>query len=844
MQSTISKAHDAADFNDILIAAKSLNSDAVFLDFIQAYYHRYQSMRATLGAQDLAGMAVHHFALLKKHTNAPLVQVYNPSDAHQFNSNRTIVQTVAKDRPFLVDTLLMCFESLGVRVLRVHSAILDTKNGIAKADSAGGDNLSLLQFEIDRQDDGELGKIETLLLEKFSTLDLVVNDWEAMRTRLDGIIEELGTQASSNDEVRAFLRWIGDDNFIFLGFREYRVERGQEIDLFAVQGSGLGLLRREDSTDVRSESFAKLPNHLKSLLVEPNLLLLSKSSHVSPVQRRAHMDFLGIQKYQDGELVGEYRFVGLLTSRAYHQSVDSIPLLREKAQMILQNSGAPKNGHLHHKMVHIINTLPRDDLFQASIGELAPMVLGASQLKDKDRLRLFCRIDHYQRFVSCLVYVPKHKFDTNLRQKIQQALVEAFGGISSEFSTDFNEPLHARLAVHVRTVAGDVKTVDVDALEVQLNDMMQDWGDAYQVQLDKLSGAANAHKTMREFFPNISAAYKERFDVQSAVEDTQRLLATTDDKLAWHLLDNSKDSTLQLKVYGKGEIATLSKILPILERFGAQVLSADTYEFGDAWLQEYHLQFNDDIAIDSVRGKFEEALGAIWSGLAESDRLNSLILAGLDYRQVIMLRALSRYIVQAGAPFSTDYVQETLTQNVPIAQALVQLFDAKMNPAHSTHDTQQARAHIDTLLGDVKSLDHDRIIHWFLDLLNAMVRTSFYNKNITDRVSFKFLAKDIPNSPKPKPMFEIYVYSPRTEGVHLRGGKVARGGLRWSDRMEDYRTEVLGLVKAQMVKNAVIVPVGSKGGFVCKDKSMQTDREAWQKRALLAIKPLCVDCLI
>ncbi|OOR92109.1 glutamate dehydrogenase [Moraxella caviae] len=841
------------------------SQDAALLDeFIKVYYqYLHADDAANIDDVNLAGMALHHFSLLKHHNGQnPKVAVINPvSDEHHFHSGRTVVQLVALDRPFLTDTMLMGLEKLGISVHRIYTNIIKAVRDDAGAltdvvrtdesNSTISQQFSFLHCEIDRQADGDLARIQKALLERITTLDIVVADHTQMRDRLDGIIQDMArlplpTEQSSKEEITSFLDWIRDDHFIFLGFREYSLDGSGDVpELYTVGGSGLGVLR-ENGENGLSKSFHRLPDELKHLLTVPRVLLLSKSSHESPVHRPVYMDFLGIHKYDEtGKLVGEYRFVGLLTSQAYQMSVREIPLLREKAEKILALSNLPKNSHAYLKLAHIVNTLPRDDLFQANIDELYPAVTAIAQLQDKNRLRLLARTDHYQRFVSCLVYIPRHKFDTALRRQMQEMLTEAFGGISSNFTTEFNELHHARVHIHVRTVPGQVKAVDLPALERKLTALMQDWTDDYARVLGEVLGESRANELLRDYAAHIPAAYQERYDVHTAVADTQRMLALSNDEpLIWHLYQSAGESVdqLRLKLYGLGEPSALSNVLPILENFGVSVINSQTFKFATstpAWLQEYKLKLRTADAIDLavVRSQFELSLKEIWAGNIESDRLNELVLTtDLDAYHVLVLRALSRYMVQARAPFSSDYIHQTLTSNANLARLIVDLFIAKMSPDVADDERAErmasVKAAIDGALANVASLDEDRIIRWFLDLIDALLRTNFYQLDQDgkrkDRVSFKFAASRIPHLPKPKPMFEIYVYSPRIEGVHLRGGKVARGGLRWSDRMEDYRTEVLGLVKAQMVKNAVIVPVGSKGGFVCKDRSKAGNRETWQ----------------
>ena len=857
------------------IATSYVQKDKSLFDhFIHSYYEPlYQETAETISNTDLAGMALHHFTLLKAYDGSkPQLTVLNPmAEEQHFHSSHTVIQIVAYDRPFLVDTILMSLEAEGIDVHRTYNIIISVERNddgqitnVKGADESAISHLSLIHCEIAYQDSEDLEALQKMLLTKIDTLDTVVGDWKQMRAKLTDIQIELSKKPLpevfySQQEIQTFLDWILDDHFIFLGYREYRLEGGQavevdaepaDLDLFAIGNSGLGLLRGAEQ-DKLSESFTQLPKMLKQLLTEPRVLMLSKSSRVSPIHRSVYMDFLGIHKFDDnGKLVGEYRFIGLLTSQAYQLTVQQIPLLREKANKIMKMAELPRDGHAHHKLMHVINTLPRDDLFQASVEELYPIVSGISQLQDKKSLRLFSRIDHYQRFVSCLVYIPRDKFNTELRIKVQNVLKEAYGGTSSGFTTEFNESAHARVHVHVRTVPGQVNDVNTEALEAKLSALMQSWNDSYQKMLLDNVGEQQANALNRRFLNYIPAAYQERFDARTAVEDTKRLaVLTTEKPMIWHLYQSTGDARnqLHLKLYGREQPVILSKVLPILENFGVSVISAQTYEFDlpeqPIWMQEYELTLEhvDTVNMQVVRGQFEDSLKQIWAGRVESDSFNELVLVTkLDTYDVVVLRALSRYMMQAKAPFSSAYIQQAVVKNSDISVALCSLFDARMNPKYSedarTEQTAKIQEQINVALADVDSLDEDRILRWYLDLINAMVRTNFYQTDTNglrkDRLSFKFLAADIPNLPLPKPMFEIFVYSPRVEAVHLRGGKVARGGLRWSDRMEDFRTEVLGLVKAQMVKNAVIVPVGSKGGFIVKNKTMADGREAFQAEGI------------
>ncbi len=838
--------------------------------FVQVYYQgMYAETAQKYSDEDLAGMALHHFTLLMEYdAKKPQIAVINPTaEEHHFHSAYSIVQMVAYDRPFLVDTMLMTLEEAGINVHRVHNTIMAVKRdtnkatgkvlSISSADSSDKKHMSIIHCEIDSQANDKLVKVGNILFDKVELLDVINSDWQAMRDRLvvaqSVVVKHMPEDFYSRAEVNDFLSWILDDHFIFLGYREYTIEQNDnEIEMYTVGGSGLGVLRTDDE-HIKSESFEQLPNELKKQVTGSRSLLLSKSNHISPVHRPGHMDFLGIHKFDEkGKLVGEYRFIGLLTSQAYQLRVQQIPLLRENANKLLEMTNLPKDGHAYQKMMNIINELPRDHLFQASAEELCPIVRGISQLQDKTSLRLFTHMDSYQRFVSCLAYIPRDKFNTRLRKKVQEKLVEAYGGLSSGFNTKFDDTKHACVNFYIRTKPGHINKVDVKALEAELTEIMQGWEDGFANALIAEMGDQKANQIQKVFVNKIPASYKESFDTRTAVKDINRLNELSKaSPLKWHLFQSTGDKKhqLHLKLYGQNKPEVLSNVLPILENFGVAVKSADTYQFNlvdnPVWMQNYALILRNVESVDLtvVREQFENSLQQIWDNKVESDRLNELILVSkLSTFDVVVLRALSRYMIQAKAPFSHEYVVQTLTGNVDISVKLIDLFHARMTPELEDRESKidTIRKEIDACLKQVSSLDEDRIIHWLLDLINAMLRTNFYQvdesidnqKERKDRLSFKFDAPAIPNLPQPKPMFEIFVYSPRVEAVHLRGGKVARGGLRWSDRMEDFRTEVLGLVKAQMVKNSVIVPVGSKGGFIVKTDTKGMDRDTFLKEGI------------
>ena len=841
-------------FAQALQAAKiGCKSEAAVLEgFANAYFPQFADCDLkTLSPQYLSGMLLTHLALLHAYDGSrPIIRVFNPELARDgFDSRHTVIEMVMHDRPFLVDTLIMCLDEQGLNARRLGNAIVAVAHGkdgalatVASVEKSDATHRSVIYCEVDRQGSAAAREALSQALEaRVDLLDVIVNDWSDMHGALRLVREQLlacplEPGPYSMSEVLAFIDWLLDGNFTFIAYRDYRLDRHDgTISLHALGGSGLGVLR-DDGKDHPSRSFADLPSQIKEIVSKPQVILLSKSSHRAPVHRPVYLDFIGFQRFDEsGKVIGEHRFLGLFTASAYQFSPDQIPLLRDKYHAVMARARLPKGGHAYKKMRHILNEFPRDELFQTDLETLYPMVGSMMHLYDRRALRLFVRVDHYRRFVSCLIYIPRDKHSTALRLKMQEILIDAFAGIAVEFNTQLSDASHARIHVHVRTRPGDDKTFDTRDIEKRLDAAMRDWNDEFAVQIDKIGEASLGNELRKRFAGRYPLAYQEDHAPEQAVIDSERLLGVSDDKaIAVHLYRAvaEEDSHLHLKLYGRGDSAPLTDILPKLEHFDVSVSAVHPYAFSDGegirfWLQQYDLTVREAGTLDMkiVHERFEEGLRKVWNGEVESDRFNGLILrAALDVDEVTVLRALSRYMMQARAPFSGKYLQQTLIAYPTLARALVELFHARLDPARKGHRGQSVEARREAIvsaLQEVKSLDEERILRWYLALVTATVRTNFYQRESDgrrkDRLSFKFLAQEIDKLPKPRPLFEIFVYSPRMEAVHLRGGKVARGGLRWSDRMEDFRTEVLGLMKAQMVKNALIVPVGSKGGFVVKN---------------------------
>ncbi len=667
-------------------------------------------------------------------------------------------------------------------------------------------------------------------------------------------------------EGEELLRWLADGHFTFLGYREYNlIDSNDGVMLEAIAGTGLGILRHDRQG---SASFEALPPRVRAKAMEPQLLVLTKANSRATVHRPHYLDYVAVKRFgPGGEVAGEHRFLGMYSHDAYSESVARIPVLRSKLAAVLDRSGLAPDSHDGQDLTEILENYPREELFQISVDELLPIALGVLRLRERPQTRLFLRMDPYGRYTSCLVYFPRDRYTTQARLRTIEILRHALGGSSVDYSVMVGESALARLHVVVRGERGQPPPrVDAAALERDIAAAVRTWEEDFAAeaaaqldaaQLDAAQSGAGVPARLAETFAGSAPeAYKEDVTAADAVADLARLrdLLSSGEEFALHLYrpDGAGPGDQRLKVYRCSPLV-LSDVLPQLQHMGVEVMDERPYGFaartshaaGDAgrgdtvperfWIYDFGLQCGTAPAAEAA-GLFEDALSALWRGEVEDDSFNSLVLAaGLSGRQVVILRGYAKYLRQAGSTFSQEYLERVLRSNPAIARLLVRLFESRFDPARGgANETGEAIAEeITGLLDEVASLDHDRILRSYLALIQATLRTNYY-QGVRGAVPpgqqsqrggsgepkpylvFKLDPQAVPDLPAPRPRFEVFVYSPRFEGVHLRFGRVARGGLRWSDREEDFRTEILGLVKAQQVKNSVIVPAGSKGGFVCK----------------------------
>ena len=780
--------------------------------FVRAYY-KGAPAEDLRGREpiDLYGAALSHWAFgREREDGAALVRVYNPTfEQHGWQSPHTAIDIVSDDMPFLVDSVSMELSrrELGIHVL-VHPVV-------------GPE--SYMHIEVDRQAGG-LEKLADALRHVLSQVRAAVEDWQPMKDRLQALIDEpapAGVDAAEIEESKALLAWIGDHHFTFLGFREYTLA-GDELR--ADEGTGLGLLR--GGAGHVSTAFAKLPPAVRAFALEPHLLVLTKANARSPVHRPSYLDYIGVKRFDDaGNVVGERRFLGLYTTLAYRELPVAIPMLRSTVAEVLERAGFPRGSHDFKALTEIIETFPRDELFQMSADELYEVARGILELGERQRVRLFLRADRYERFVSCLVYIPRDRFNTANRLRIGEILREALGAESVDWELRLTEWVLVRIHYTLRLAPGTLPEVDARALEARIVEATRSWDDELSAVLTEECGEEAGTALFRRYASAFPAAYRDDLMARSAPADVHRIEALAgDDALDLSLYRplEAAPGVLRCKLYRRGGRVSLSDVLPMFESLGLTVTDERPYEItprdgAPAWIYDFGLVAPADADADAIRDRFHDGFARVWHGDAELDGFNGLIIAaGLDWREVTVVRSLARYLRQAGIPFSDRYMEQTLLAHADVAAGLVRLFHARFDPAGERGDAEAVVAEIERAIDAVDSLDEDRILRGFLSVVHAMLRTNYYLPGPKPYLSFKLDPTQIPLVPLPKPKFEIFVHSPRVEGVHLRGGSVARGGLRWSDRREDFRTEVLGLMKAQMVKNALIVPVGAKGGFVVK----------------------------
>ncbi|TGD74788.1 NAD-glutamate dehydrogenase [Mangrovimicrobium sediminis] len=803
----------------------------------------------------------------------PRVEFFNPGvQSHGWDSANTVMLILCRGIPFITASVRGEINRRNLPIHIVTSSNLAVRRGadgelqavLGHSEECDEDcpEEALVYFEIARHSHPEkLEELRQTLLEIIHEVELVVDDFAPMSERLEGVAEEVMqfacVEAAQREEARDFLVWLRQQHMTLLGYEYLEVDNSGPHPVVSVrEDSRLGLLRLRSTRGV-ADLEADLA-HMDRPALYRDQLSFSKSRCRSRVHRLSYPDYVGARVFDaDGELIGQHRFIGLYTSSVYTMHPRYIPIVRRKVQQVMEMSNTDWAEHETRELSRVLELYPRDELFQSSVQELYSTVNAINRIQERRQTRLFVRSDTHGKFVNCIVYVPRDRYTTELREKIENILSNAFKAEESEFTTLFTESILVRVYFVLRVNPALPLDYDVAQLQEDVVQAALVWEDRLRIRLVEEFGEELGHEYDALLGRGFPAGYRDDFDPRMAVADIRKLLTLRNgEQLAMSLYRQPEDSDqmLRLRLYHAGSSLPLSDVLPILENLGLRVVSERPYGIrtsdGDAyWVQEFSMLYclSQEIDLEEVKDEFEDAFARIWFGEAESDSFNRLLIGTrLNWREIALLRAYARYLRQLNFPYSVEYIAETTADHLEITAQVVELFLTRFSPVFDGDDewrAQREAAVEETILASleqVENLGQDRIIRQYVRLIKATLRTNFFQQQadggLKPYLSLKLRPADIPEVPRPVPMYEIFVYSPRVEGVHLRGGKVARGGLRWSDRLEDFRTEVLGLVKAQQVKNAVIVPVGAKGGFVARLLRADMSRDEVQAEGIECYK--------
>ena len=849
--------------------------------FLQAYYANIDA--ADLAGREpaeLAGAALSHLTFAHQRRRSALVRVFNPTlREHGFTSPHTVIEMVNDDMPFLVDSISLALTQRALTLhFLTHPIFAVTRDGSgnllslreraeASKDSTPREDKkarleSFQHIEVDRiVDPAALQSLASQIELSMRDVRVACADWTKMRDAAQQTAQELSSLSGKFDagdlsEALALLAWMENRHFTFLGYREYRLQgrKGQEA-LRPIESTGLGILRRGHRKQTRINR--SLASGIRRQSRSRDIVLVTKANMESTVHRSGYLDYVGVKHFDPkGRLIGEKRFLGLWTSAAYSSNPKEIPVLRHKVAQVVEHFALAPDSHDGKALQHILESFPRDELFQASVAELNRIVTGVFGLQERPRVRVLLRRDAFRRFYSCLVYVPREKYNTQVRQRIEKVIREAFSAFSMESQVQISESNLARIHIVARTHPTDKTRVDTEALEKRVAAAVRSWADGFKTALLSRLDEAYALQLFEKYALAFPAAYTEDFLGDAAALDVSFLEAAEKEPARLHLdiyrPEPRRKDKFFLKIFRNQDAIPISDLLPMLENMGLKVIAERPYGLDfpggrRAWIQDLELvmQASTAIQFEALEREIKSAFTAVWTGRMDNDSFNQLTLsAGIPWRGVIVMRAYCRYLLQTGLPFSLGYIAQVLVNNASTARSLADLFVARFNPESSESARQSAHARLDKrireALEEVTRSDEDRILRALWNALSATLRTNAYQTGgdgqLKEYLSFKIESQQLRELPLPKPLFEIFVFSTRMEGVHLRMGYVARGGIRWSDRREDFRTEVLGLMKAQQVKNTVIVPVGAKGGFVVK--RLPVEREAQQAEVIACYQTL------
>lgn len=835
-----------------------------FVEFVHDFYKNASPEDLSLRLDELYAIALSNWKFISTYDQVgSKIRIFNPTlEEHGWTSSHTILQILTTDMPFLIDSLTSnLLEDGNTLHMLMHPVIETRRDANGKMVSKGGKETteSVMHIEITAMSDQkELEELHAKLKQVTDFVTTSVEDWKPILKKVEETSKNLALapKAVTRAEVKeaqSFLKWMTENNFTLLGYREYDHKNKKS----PTSGEGFGILRDPNVHVLRGpEGLVAISPEIEDFMADDNIMLITKANVKSMVHRVVHLDYVGFKKFdKKGKVVAETRFVGLFTSDSYNQRAQNIPYLDRKVRSVVERSGFDYNSHDGKALFHILETLPRDELFQIEEEPLFQTSIGILHLSLRPECRAFVRKDKFERFVSALVFVPKDLYNSILRTKIEKILCDAFDGeLSSRYAQLSNERI-ARWHFIIRTKPGKVPNPDTESINKRISKVAQSWTDYFhEVMVDRW-GEEKATQLFRKYHKSFTSAYQENFDPRFAVTDVDKLeQLPVCNNIGFNFYRDQEDldHVVRLKIYTSNNTIALSDCLPMLENMGLRVIEEYAFEVTtgedksklDHSIHDFYLEDPSGNTIDLgiLKERMENTLNAVWADTIDNDGFNQLVLkASMPYQHALILRIYSKYLRQLGSSYSELYMQDTLTQYVDVSKLLAELFEIyfKLDVPEKYDRKSEAASHIakiQSLLANVDSLDQDRMLRNYLNVITCSLRTNFYQKdsagNEKPYISIKIKSQDVEEAPKPRPHAEIFVYSPRFEGVHLRSGPVARGGLRWSDRKEDYRTEILGLVKAQQVKNTVIVPVGAKGGFVPKQMPINPSREEFLEEGI------------
>ena len=796
-------------------------------------------------AETLAAIAKSGLKFLDNSQSKININIYNPSyEADGWSCDYTVLEVVVTDRPFVVDSLLAVLEQNQHKTHYYLHPILHLEFKDAKAKkylpkkSKSSVSYAYELFFIDKISDSDIPELKQKIHEVLEEVVLATDDYHNLRQELNKKISYIEALAKNNknkkelNEYIEFLKWLDDDNFVFLGYREYDILYQPEPSLKLKEGSGLGILRKKQSDYFDAVALSKIPKELRERVSGDNLLIVSKTADNARVHRPVKMDYIGIKKYDNDKLIGESRFIGLFTSKAHASYAENIPILRMKLAKILSEYGAEKGSHVYKEIVEIFNSMPKADLFWADYKQIKANLASIIELRKSGESRLIIQSDPLSRGLSVMVIMPRERFNAKVRQAIQEKLYHEFDASQFDYSLAMDGD-ESSLRMHFFFVTQKTRTdINHAKLEEEIIEISRSWDDHMSQKLLAKYGELKGRELISRYLSRFSDVYKADVSINMAFADIKELEALGEKDYQLSIINNNdrrgKDLS-QIRIYHKNKALVLSEIMPILEGLGLLVLEQTSYFLeldGIRGIDVFRVRDKNNQPLDvrNYGNLIKQALLALLEKTSETDKLNALVInAHLSIRQVALLRSYVMYYAQLNPATSRSFVSDSLLNHSHIAAIIFRAFEARFNPDFDKDRQSLAediRNEFFAALDEVSSLAEDTVLRGLMNLVRASVRSNYYKKK--KLISIKFDSAKISTMPEPRPQFEIAVMGLNVEGTHLRGGRVARGGIRWSDRPDDFRTEILGLMKTQMTKNAVIVPVGSKGGFVLKNAP--TDR--------------------